>query len=183
MGGYGLGVSAWIFGLHCLETGKGASLKISGQKWFFHNIKLLAWVIALLLLCHLWPVYRDWLLAATAAEITLAFLVKAVLFLYFRIFWPSLLIHLLPGVRTFLCPQCLQKKIFRFLPVSFQYGFFVTYLCPYCFCLADGWGRQILFPSSVTFRQTSAFWPRLMVSGLGMILLGWLGAGWIERVI
>lgn len=181
--GYILGTLSWVFGLHCLEAGAGGTVKISNKKWLFHCVKLLAWVIAVLLLCRFWPVYRDWLLAGTLEAITLALLVKAVIFLYIRIFWPSLLIHILPGTRTFLCPQCFQKKTFRFVPVSFRFGFFVTYLCRYCFCLVDGWGNQIMYPSSVSFRQASAFLPQLLVSSFGIMVLGWWGAEWIWQVL
>ena len=181
--GYSLGSLSWAFGLYCLETSERGALKINIRHWIRHSLKLLAWIALLGLLARAWPVYRDWLLNASILEVTLAFLVKGVLFLYIRVFWPAKLVDLLPGIRHFFCPQCLQKQTFRFTPVSFRFGFFVTYLCRYCFCLVDGWGNQIFYPSPVTFQQASKFLAGLVPSGLVFIAAGWLVSGWIWNLL
>jgi hypothetical protein len=181
--GYTLGTLSWAFGLYCLDQKADGTVKINGRHWVRHGLKLLAWVSVLGLLARAWPTYRDWLLSASALEVTLAFLVKGVLFLYVRVFWPSKLVDLLPGMRHFLCPQCLQKQTFRFTPVSFRFGFFVTYLCRHCFCLVDGWGRQIFFPSPVSFRQASKFLARLVPATLVFTAAGWLVSGWIWNLL
>jgi hypothetical protein len=181
--GYSLGTLSWVFGFYCLELETDGALKMNLRHWIRHGLKLMAWVAALGLLAKTWPVYRDWLLSASAFDITLAFLVKGVLFLYIRVFWPAKLVDLLPGMRHFLCPQCLQKQAFRFTPVSFRFGFFVTYLCRYCFCLVDGWGRQIFFPSPVSFKRASGFLVRLIPAALGFAGAGWLISRWIWNLL
>ncbi|HVM31882.1 MAG TPA: hypothetical protein VMU88_02015 [bacterium] len=177
--GYVLGTLSWTAGFHCLEGGEGDHLRLGAGAWSRHLIKLFTWITALGLLARAWPAYRDWLLGAAWLSITLAFLVKGLIFLYLRVFAPSKLVDLVPGTRHFLCPQCLQKQVFRFTPVSFRFGFFVTYLCRYCFCLVDGRGRQIFFPSTVSFRRASIFLPRLMPASFVAILAGGWASAWI----
>jgi hypothetical protein len=181
--GYSLGTLSWVFGFHCLAAGGRGDIRINGRHWARHSLKLFAWIAVLTLLVRTWPVYRDWLLSASLLAVTLAFLVKGMIFLYIRVFAPSKLVDLLPGTRHFLCPQCLQKQIFRFTPVSFRFGFFVTYLCRYCFCLVDGWGRQIFFPSPVSFNRVSVFLVKLVPAALLCVLAGVLAASWIWNLL
>lgn len=181
--GYSLGTLSWALGFHCLEAGDRGEVRINGRQWARHALKLFAWIAVLALLARAWPVYRDWLLNASILAVTLAFLVKGMIFLYIRVFAPSKLVDLLPGTRHFFCPQCLQKQTFRFTPVSFRFGFFVTYLCCYCFCLVDGWGRQIFFPSAVSFGRVSVFLVKLLPVSLFCVVAG-VGAGdWIWNLL
>ena len=157
-------------GLHCLEVGDGGPPQVSFRKLRKHALKLFFWVFVLAGLVRLWGVYRDWILRASAPEIALAFLVKAVVFLYLRIFWPHLLMDILPGLRRFLCPQCFQYQTFRFTPYSFHYGFLVTYLCRYCFCLVDNWGQQLHYPAKTTWGKTAPLLLYLIPVSAGVIL-------------
>ncbi len=148
LSGYSLGFLAWVAGLHCLEVSVQGNLILSGRKLRKHLFKLFLWTTEVILLYHVLGWYRGWILQATTFEIEMAFLVKSVVFLYVKVFWPRVFPEILPGLHVFLCPQCFQRQTFRFQPVSFRLGFFVTYLCRYCSCLVDGWGKQIFFPVS-----------------------------------
>ncbi|HET9869627.1 MAG TPA: hypothetical protein VFR02_03895, partial [bacterium] len=173
LAGYGLGTLCWVLGFHCLEPVEGGGLRLDGRRWLRHGLKLGAWVTALGLLGRAWPAYGNWIMNVPILTVTLAFLVKGLIFLYVRVFWPSKLVELVPGVRHFLCPQCLRRETFRFTPVSFRFGFFVTYLCRYCFCLVDGWGRQIFFPAPFSPAAVRPFWARLVPVSAAVALAGW----------
>jgi hypothetical protein len=150
-----LGFLAWVGGIHCLETDERGAVRISGRKLLKHLLKLFLWVLWISLVCRLLVSYCAWLLNATVAEKTTAFLVKSVVFLYVRVFWPRVFPEILPGFHVFFCPQCYQKQTFRFQPVSLQLGFFVTYLCRHCFCLVDAWGGQIFYPQKVSLKTVA----------------------------
>lgn len=180
---YGLGTLSWALGFHCLRTDESGDVSLNRRQWVRHGLKFLAWVTALSLVARIWPVYQNWILNTAILAVTIAFLVKGMIFLYVKVFWPSKLVDLVPGLRHFFCPQCLRKQTFRFTPVSFRYGFFVSYLCRYCFCLTDGWGRQIFFPSTASFRRSSIFLTSLAPMTLVLTALGWLISGWIWNLM
>lgn len=167
LGVYSLGIFAWVAGLHCLETDAQGKPTLSGRKLRKHLFKLFLWTVEVILLYHVLGWYRGWILQATTFEIEMAFLVKSVVFLYIKVFWPRIFPEILPGLHVFLCPQCFQKQTFRFQPASFRFGFWVTYLCRYCSCLVDGWGRQIFYPASVVPGQ----WMPLGIKLLGPVVL------------
>ncbi len=149
--GYSLGVICWLAGLHCLEVDPQGKVSISVKRLRKHLFKVFMWTLEIGLLLNLMSLYRNWLNGAAVFEIEMAFVVKSVIFLYIKVFWPRVFPEILPGMHVFFCPQCYQKQTFKFLPVSFQYGFFVTYLCKYCSCLVNGWGEQIFYPATVSF--------------------------------
>lgn len=174
--GYSLGFVAWVTGLHCLEEDGKGGLTLSGRKLSRHLFKLFLWTVEVILLYHVLSWYRGWILQATTFEIEMAFLVKSVVFLYVKVFWPRVFPEILPGLHVFFCPQCFQRQTFRFLPVSFRYGFFVTYLCRYCSCLVDGWGKQIFYPLSVPVHRAT---PAVMKL-LGPVVLTLLAASFVS---
>ncbi|HXL73069.1 MAG TPA: hypothetical protein VN963_05520, partial [bacterium] len=147
--GYSLGFICWVAGLHCLNVDQAGIVSISAKRLRKHLFKVFMWTLEIGLLLNLMSLYRNWLNGAAVPEIELAFVVKSVIFLYIKVFWPKVFPEILPGMHVFFCPQCYQKQTFRFMPVSFQYGFFVTYLCRYCSCLVNGWGEQIFYPVNV----------------------------------
>lgn len=151
--GFLLGFLAWVAGLHCLEADPQGHIRVSGRKLSKHLLKMFLWVLWISLVYQLLVAYCSWLFQATVAEKTTAFLVKSVIFLYIKVFWPRVFPEILPGFHVFFCPQCYQKQTFRFQPVSFRLGFFVTYLCRYCFCLVDAWGSQVFYPLQVPFKS------------------------------
>jgi hypothetical protein len=75
-------------------------------------------------------------------------------------------------MHVFFCPQCYQKQTFKFLPVSFQYGFFVTYLCKYCACLVSGWGEQIFYPVNVPLKKIKPSLSKTIPAAVLAIVLG-----------
>lgn len=109
-------------------------------------MKVFFWTLGIFLMVRGFQAYLDWFMGSAPDQRFLAVLGKSVLFLYIRIFWPGTLVWILPGLREFRCPQCYEKRTFRFLPVSASFGNWVTYLCPHCSCLVDGWGGQIFYP-------------------------------------
>jgi hypothetical protein len=151
--GYGLGFVCWLVGLHCLAVDRVGNISILGKRLRKHLFKVFMWILEIGLLLNLIALYRNWLMAASVQEIEIAFVVKSVIFLYVKVFWPRVFPEILPGMHVFFCPQCYQRQTFRFLPVSFQFGFFVTYLCKYCSCLVNGWGEQIFYPVNVSFKK------------------------------
>jgi hypothetical protein len=151
--GYSLGFFSWLVGFHCLVVDPQGRISLSVKKMRLHLFKVFMWTLELGLLFNLMALYRAWLLGATTLEIEMAFVVKSVIFLYIKVFWPRVFPEILPGMHVFFCPQCYQKQTFRFTPVSFQFGFFVTYLCKYCSCLVNGWGEQIFYPGNVSFKK------------------------------
>ncbi len=173
--GYLAGFSCWLVGLPCFEEDSQGRVFLSWPKLLKHLRKVFLWALELTLLYHLFGMYFNWLLGATSPEKVTAILVKSVAFLYVKVFWPRVLPEILPGLHVFLCPQCYQRQTFKFLPVSFRYGFFVTYLCRYCSCLVDGWGKQIFYPSSVSFKDLVPNLVKTLVPVLVVLALGMAG--------
>ena len=170
--GYALGLLSWTAGLHCLVKDSQGRLRISPRRFVKHLFKLFLWAVEIALVYHLLVYYCGWLLQATPGEKAMAFLVKSVVFLYVKVFWPQVFPEILPGFHYFFCPQCYQKHAFRFQPVSFQFGFFVTYLCRHCFCLVDGWGEQIFYPSGISFKAVTPFLVKMMPAVLAVLAGG-----------
>ena len=173
--GYSLGFFCWLAGLHCFEADSQGGVHLSRPKLLKHLMKVFLWALELTLLYHLFGIYLSWLLQATSPEKVTAILVKSVAFLYVKVFWPRVFPEILPGLHVFFCPQCYQKQTFKFLPVSFRYGSFVTYLCNYCSCLVDGWGNQIFHPSPVTFKQQAPHLFKTLFPVLAVLAFGVAG--------
>jgi hypothetical protein len=169
--GYSLGFISWLAGLHCLVVNQG-SVSISAKRFRRHLFKVFLWTLEIGLLLNLMSLYRGWILGASTYEIELAFIVKSVIFLYVKVFWPRVFPEILPGMHVFFCPQCYQKQTFKFLPVGFQFGFFVTYLCKYCSCLVNGWGEQIFYPETVTFNKVKPSLAKTIPAVLLAMVLG-----------
>ena len=172
--GYSLGFFSWLTGFHCLAIGAEGHVSISGKRLLKHSFKVFMWTLEIGLLLNLMSLYRAWLLGATTLEIEMAFLVKSVIFLYIKVFWPRVFPEILPGMHVFFCPQCYQKQTFRFMPVSFQFGFFVTYLCRYCSCLVNGWGEQIFYPVNIPLQKMTPSLAKIipavaLAMGLGVL--------------
>jgi hypothetical protein len=168
--GYSLGFISWLAGLHCLLVDQGR-VSLSGKRLRKHLFKVFMWTLELGLIFNLLSIYRNWILGATTFEIEIAFVVKSVIFLYVKVFWPRVFPEILPGMHVFFCPQCYQKQTFRFQPVSFQLGFLVTYLCRYCSCLVNGWGEQIFYPANISFNKVKPFLAKTLPAvGLALIL-------------
>jgi hypothetical protein len=168
--GYGVGTLSWLLGMHCLEGTADGRWAPSARKTARHLWKVLGWTVGLVFFCHGFHRYFLWLMDADAGQKFLALLGKSVLFLYIRFFWPGLLTKILPGVRDFFCPQCYHHRTFRFLPVSSKFGNGVTYLCPHCSCLVDGWGGQIFYPEKGAMGQGDKGW--LWVPAAALLVLG-----------
>lgn len=170
--GYLLGLLCWTAGLHCLEKDGQGRLRIVPRRFVKHLFKLFMWALEIALVYHLMVMYCAWLYNATPGEKATAFLVKSVIFLYVKVFWPQVFPEILPGYHYFFCPQCYQKHAFRFQPVSFQFGFFVTYLCRHCFCLVNGWGEQIFYPLGVPFGATIPYLTKMLPAVLAVLASG-----------
>lgn len=151
--GYGLGSIAWAAGLHCLRVDPGGDPVLQRPLFLKHLLKLLLWTLEIGLLYRLLVLYWGWISQAAGTMIAVSVMITAVFFLYIWVFGKKFLPRLLPGSHVFFCPQCYREQTFRFLPVSFQYGFFVTYLCRYCSCLVNGWGEQVFYPLGVPFKK------------------------------
>lgn len=152
LAGYSLGTFRWTAGFHCLEE-EGEGVRVSGRKLRLHCLKLAVWCLELTLVFRCLGLYRDWILKAQPSEILAALTLKSVVFLYIKVFWPQVFPKILPGLHQFLCPQCYEKRAFKFLPLTFRLGFGVTYLCGHCSCLVDGWGQQVFYPSKIPFKK------------------------------
>jgi hypothetical protein len=173
--GYSFGFFAWLTGLHCLEMNPQGIVTLSTKKLFKHLFKLFLWTLEIVLVYQLLSWYRGWIMQASTGEISTAILVKSVVFLYVKVFWPRVFPEIFPGLHYFFCPQCYKKQTFRFLPVSLQYGFFVTYLCRYCSCLVNAWGEQVFYPLNVSFQKilpsaSKALGPVVITLFLGFFL-------------
>jgi hypothetical protein len=176
--GYSLGFLCWVLGLHCLRVNPNGTLELSGRKFLKHLFKLFMWALEIALVYHVLVIYCSWLMQATGTEKATAFLVKSIIFLYIKVFWPRIFPEILPGFHVFFCPQCYQKQTFRFLPVSFQYGFFVTYLCRYCSCLVNGWGEQIFYPANISPGKVVSSVGKMLPAVLAVLVTGF----WIFKV-
>lgn len=169
--GYSIGFAAWLAGLHCLSVDEKGGLSLSYKRFCRHLLKVFLWTLEIGMVWNLLVAYHAWLMNATVPEIEIAFVVKSVIFLYIKVFWPRVFPEILPGMHVFFCPQCYQRQTFKFLPVSFQFGFFVTYLCRYCSCLVNGWGEQIFYPVQASFKKVTPFLLKTLPSvGVAMAL-------------
>jgi hypothetical protein len=169
---YGLGFGSWLAGLHCLEADASGRIRISRVRFLRYLLKLFLWVLEISLVYQLLSGYCVWLLNATPSEKISAVIAKSVVFLYIKVFWPRVFPELLPGFHVFFCPQCYQKQTFLFRPVSFKFGFFVTYLCRHCFCLVNAWGEQIFYPLDVSFKKTIPSMMKMMPAILAVLAAG-----------
>jgi hypothetical protein len=172
--GYSLGFASWLAGFHCLVVGDQGHVSLSVKRLRLHLFKVFMWTLEIGLVLNLMSIYRAWILGATLPEIEMAFLVKSIIFLYIKVFWPRVFPEILPGMHVFFCPQCYQKQTFKFLPVSFQFGFFVTYLCNYCACLVNGWGEQIFYPNNVSFKKATPFLAKTLPAVVIAMVLGFV---------
>lgn len=170
--GYALGALAWILGLHCLRLDPNARPVVQRSRFLMHFLKLSLWTIEIGLVYRVLVLLGDWLYQTRDLEAGIALLGLTVIFLYIKIFWPWVFPKILPGFNVFFCPQCFQKQIFRFLPVSLQYGFFVTYLCRYCSCLVNGFGEQVFYPLRVPFKRIVLCSTRMLPAILTAMVLG-----------
>jgi hypothetical protein len=176
---YALGFLHWVAGAHCWAEDSTGTLLPEYSKAFRHFFKVFLWALEVCLLVNLFGAYRGWLLKAVPSEIAMAFLLKSVIFLYIRVFWPQVFPEILPGMHVFYCPQCYKRQRFRFMPVSLRLGHYVTYLCHYCSCLVDGWGNQVFYPSIQIRGKAWTCFGRTLVVSAGMILLGVLSGMWV----
>ena len=145
--GYSLGFLAWLSGIYCLYIGEKGSVGLSNPRLLKHLSKVFLWTLWLLFLLR----SLAWIREADGYGTLVFILLLPMLFLFLKLLFSRFFWIFLPGFHVFLCPQCFQSQVFRFQPVSFRFGFFVTYLCPYCSCLVNAWGEQILFPLPVSF--------------------------------
>lgn len=178
LAGYGAGFAYWWAGSHCFQKDPEGSWRLSSGKLGRHLLKVFLWSLELTLLFHLAHWYVLWLMDADNTQKLTAFLTKSVIFLYIKVFWPQVFPEILPGLHVFRCPQCYERRTFRFLPVSPQFGNFVTYLCTYCSCLVDAWGEQIFAPSGFKFGRAGAGLARTLPLVLGASLAGVLLFEW-----
>ena len=178
-GNYTIGFIHWVAGAHCWAEDLTGRLLPIFPKIFRHFFKVFLWSLEVCLLINLFGAYRDWLLKATPSEIAMAFLVKSVIFLYIKVFWPKGFPEILPGLHVFFCPQCYKRQSFRFMPVSPGFGHYVTYRCCYCSCLVDGSGNQVFHPSDRIRGQAWARFSQTLAVSAGMILLGVFSGMWV----
>ena len=166
LAGYLSGSIFWISGFHCLEVKPSGDVSLSSSRWTRHLLKLFLWTLAFSFVLDLLGLYRAWILNAAVPEIVMAVLVKSIIFIYIKVFWPRVFPTVLPGMRLFFCPQCYQEQTFLFMPVSLQLGFGVTYLCRYCSCLVNGWGEQIFYPLNVRVGRILSLVPKILPPAL-----------------
>jgi hypothetical protein len=175
---YALGFFHWLAGTHCWAEDSTGRLLPVYSRICRHIFKVFLWALEVCLLLNLFEAYRDWLLKAAPSEIAMAFLVKSVIFLYIKVFWPKVFPEILPGMHVFFCPQCYQRQSFLFMPVSMRFGHYVTYQCRHCSCLVDGWGNQVFYPSG---QIRGGAWTRYALTlffSAGIILLGISSGMW-----
>lgn len=176
LGNYGLGFLSWVGGFHCFEMDSQGLLRVSNRKLKKHLLKLFFWSFEIVLIYHWLGLYRNWILRAQPTDVMMAFLLKSVVFLYIKVFWPRVFPEILPGLHVFQCPQCFQKQTFKFLPVSLNYGFFVTYLCGYCSCLVNGWGEQVFYPLNLSVSKIFPSFIRIIGPIIFTLFIGLLAA-------
>jgi hypothetical protein len=176
---YTLGFVHWVAGSHCWFQQPEGRWAFDYRRWRGHVFKVFLWSLEVSLLINLLGAYRDWLIKAALGEVAMAIVVKSVVFLYVKVFWPRVFPEILPGLRLFFCPQCYRRQTFKFMPVSIRFGHYVTYLCKHCACLVDGWGNQIFHPSDVELGKGWAVFYKTLVASLAIVLLGYLAGDWI----
>ena len=166
--GYGLGFSCWLIGAHCLQAAAEGAFVISWKRLVRHLVTVGLAVLGLGLALEWLFFYRFWILPVSVG---LVLVVVLMFFLYKKAFWQKPIATILPGFKVFLCPQCYQKQAFFFTQASFQYGFFVTYLCRYCSCLVNAQGEQILYPQAISSGKISPLLSQLAIF-TAMVLVG-----------
>ncbi|GEM_PF-1460585 len=181
--GYTIGFFAWLAGFHCMEIDPNGIAHLSTKRFAKHLLKVFLWVLGITLLYEIIGMCCGCLKPPSVLEEAGFFLVEllliwAVLFAVLRFVKNGAFLWVLPGFRKFSCPQCYQTQAFRFQPVSFQFGFWVTYLCPNCACLVNGAGEQIVYPIKVSLNK---FMPGLLKSVPGVLVAIVLGIlpGWV----
>lgn len=178
-----LGSINGILGLHLVEEGPGGAPGIRRDRSFRHLARLFLMGSLVALSVGVCEAILVWVPRASGYSILLSFLALPSLYLFLEVLWPGAFGRVLGIRRSFLCPQCYQRQDFRFQPVSFQFGSWVTFLCPYCSCLVDAWGGQVLYPSSLTAAKIlESSWrtalPSLAALVLGASFVVWL-SGWV----
>ncbi len=176
--GYTIGFFSWLAGFHCMEVDSNGNVRLSTQKFTKHFLTVFLWALGIGLLAQVSGAYLERSGRAPALGLAVVLLVWAVLFLVLRFVKNGVFLWVLPGFRKFSCPQCYQTQTFRFQPVSFQLGLWVTYLCPNCACLVNGGGEQIVYPIKVSLNKLT---PGLLKSIPGVIVAIVLGTlpGWV----
>ena len=172
--GFCAGFLCWSTGLHCLELDGAGNLSLSGRKFWNHLTRVFFWVFGIAFLYHAFRCYWRWSMTAPRFEVIFSLLLPVALLVGLWFFGRRFLFFVLPGFHEFLCPQCYQRQTFRFLPVSFQFDFFVTYLCPHCTCLVNGWGEQIFYPQNIPFEKLT---PEILKLCPCVLLAAVLGLG------
>jgi hypothetical protein len=170
--GYTIGFFAWLAGFHCVEMDSNGKAHLSPKKFLGHILKVFLWVLGITLLYEAFGMGLGRLGLAPGLGAVGVLLVWLVLFIGLKFFRHGAYLWVLPGFHRFSCPQCYQSQSFRFQPVSFQFGLWVTYLCPSCACLVNGWGEQIVYPIKVPFGKLT---PCLFKSVPGVVVAIGLG--------
>jgi hypothetical protein len=142
------------------------------DKFFRHLSRLFLAGLLIALFARSCEAVLVWVSQASGHSILLFLLALPSLYLFLEVLWPGSIGKVLGIRRSFLCPQCYQRQDLRFQPVSFQFGSWVTYLCPYCSCLTDAWGEQVLYPSSLTAAKVLKSSWRTVVPSLAVLVLG-----------
>lgn len=175
--GYTIGFFAWLAGFHCIEVDSNGNAHLSTPKFAKHFVRVFLWVLGIGLLAQVSGAYIERSGRPAALGLAVVLVVWAVLFLVLKFVKKGAFLWVLPGFHKFSCPQCYQSQAFRFLPVSFQFGFWVTYLCPNCACLVNGGGEQIVYPIKVSLGKLT---PGLVKSVPGVLVAVVLGIlpGW-----
>ncbi len=176
---YALGFIHWLAGAHCWKEDSKGHLRLNYSSALRHFSKVFLWSLEVYLLFNLFGAYRDWLMKAVPSEIAMAFLVKSVVFLYLKVFWPGIFPEILPGMHRFFCPQCYRRQSFRFFPISIKLGNYVTYLCGHCRCIVDGWGNQIFYPARRVLGHSWFKFSQSLVLSLTFAALGFCAGMWV----
>jgi hypothetical protein len=172
--GFAIGFFSWLAGLHCIEMDSNGNAHLSPKKFLGHALKVFLWVLGITLLYEILGMGLGRLRLAPALGGVGVLLVWFVLFIGLKFFRKGAYLWVLPGFHRFSCPSCYQSQSFRFQPVSIQLGFWVTYLCPNCACLVNGWGEQVVYPIKVPFGKLT---PCLFKSVPGVLIALALGIG------
>ena len=151
--GFAIGFLAWFAGFHCMEMDPNGNAHLSSKKILGHALKVFLWALGITLLYEILGKGLGRLGLAPGLGILGLLLVWVVLFIGLKFIKRGAYLWVLPGFHRFSCPQCYQRQSFRFQPVSFNFGFWVTYLCPNCFCLVNGWGEQVSYPLKSTLKK------------------------------
>ena len=176
--GFGIGSLSWLAGFHCIEIDSKGECNLSLPKFSRHFLKVMMWTCGIYLLSEWGGVFMARLGGKPAIGWITPLLIWVVLFLILRFVKKGTYLWVLPGFHRFSCPQCYQSQSFRFQPVSFQFGFWVTYLCPNCACLVNGGGEQIVYPIKISLSKLT---PGLLISVPGALVAIGLGVfpGWV----